>query len=166
MLQFLKRQTQRPQRRRVSLHNQAGVSLIEMIVAFIFVGILAIIMIPAYNRFYRSGQIGAAVSELHSLQTDIIAFNLSEGRFPNNLAETGTGILVDPFGNPYQYMRLDNLPPGTGRLDAVFNDLNEDFDVYSLGPDGLSQQLIDDPDSLDDIVRGNSGGFFGLAELF
>lgn len=49
------------------------------------------------------------------------------------------------------------------RKDRKLNPLNSDFDLYSLGKDGLSKPQLTNRDSLDDIVRANDGAFVGLA---
>ncbi len=164
MFQFLKRQAQRPLHRRVSLHNQAGYSLLELLFSFVVLAAILAIMVPTYYRFIGSSRVSATISELNGLQTEVVAFNLSEERYPDNLAETDTEITTDRFGNPYRYYRHDS---GFGLEREIFGlPLNDDFDVYSMGPDGLTAQQIDDPDSLDDILRASNGRFFGLAEQF
>ena len=55
----------------------------------------------------------------------------------------GTGAqaqIVDPWGNPYRY-RSGNAPDAR----------NPDFDVWSCGPDGLTNPDSNHKDSLDDI---------------
>lgn len=41
--------------------------------------------------------------------------------------------------------------------------LNTDFDLYSVGKDGLSKATLAPPQSHDDIIRANNGRFIGLA---
>ncbi len=44
--------------------------------------------------------------------------------------------------------------------------LNSDFDLYSVGADGLSKPPLAAKDSKDDVIRALDGGYFGLAEDF
>ena len=52
------------------------------------------------------------------------------------------------------------------RMDKNLVPINADFDLYSKGRDGKSQQPLTAKDSLDDIVRGNDGGYYGLASKY
>ena len=44
------------------------------------------------------------------------------------------------------------------------NPLNSDYDLYSVGEDGLTQKPLNASNARDDIVRANNGAFVGLAE--
>jgi general secretion pathway protein G len=55
---------------------------------------------------------------------------------------------------------------GQDRRDRLFKPLNTDYDLYSLGKDGKTQQKLDHPDSLDDVVRALNGAYVGLALEF
>ena len=44
------------------------------------------------------------------------------------------------------------------------NPVNSDFDLYSNGPDGVTQRNFGSGEGRDDIVRANNGGFIGVAE--
>lgn len=55
---------------------------------------------------------------------------------------------------------------GKARKDHKLNPINSDFDLYSLGPDGVSKTQLTQKDSLDDIVRARDGGYVGLASEF
>jgi general secretion pathway protein G len=51
-------------------------------------------------------------------------------------------------------------------MDRFLHPLNSDFDLYSMGKDGLSQAPITARASQDDIIRASDGGFIGLAAQF
>jgi general secretion pathway protein G len=51
----------------------------------------------------------------------------------------------------------------TRRRDKYLFPLNTDYDLFSLGPDGLTATALNNPQSLDDVIRANNGGFFGVA---
>jgi general secretion pathway protein G len=44
--------------------------------------------------------------------------------------------------------------------------LNSDYDLYSVGKDGLTKPQITNKDSLDDVIRANDGRFIDLAANF
>ena len=72
----------------------------------------------------------------------------------------------DPWGNPFQYLRINggNLKgKGSLRKDKSLVPVNSDFDLYSMGKDGVSVPPFTAKQSHDDIVRANNGGYIGLA---
>jgi general secretion pathway protein G len=48
-------------------------------------------------------------------------------------------------------------------MDRRLVPINQDFDLYSMGRDGKTAAPLTASASLDDVVRGKSGGFIGLA---
>jgi general secretion pathway protein G len=50
------------------------------------------------------------------------------------------------------------------RRDRNMLPLNSDFDLFSIGPDRQSMPSITALVSLDDVIRADDGGFFGLAK--
>jgi general secretion pathway protein G len=73
---------------------------------------------------------------------------------------------TDPWGQPYQYYNIAANGKGGARKDKALNPLNSDFDLYSVGPDGLTKSQVSNKDSLDDVIRANNGGFIGNASDF
>jgi len=55
---------------------------------------------------------------------------------------------------------------GQARQDKILRPLNSDFDLYSIGPDGLTLPSLAKPESRDDIVRARDGAFVGPASEF
>jgi general secretion pathway protein G len=60
----------------------------------------------------------------------------------------------------------DAKTKGSIRKDKNLVPINSDFDLYSKGPDGKSTPPLTAKDSLDDIVRANDGGYFGVASKY
>jgi general secretion pathway protein G len=90
-------------------------------------------------------------------------------RLPDSLAVIGHGSLLDPWGHPYQYLKIaggDVKGKGKLRRDRFLNPLNADYDLYSMGPDGDTKTNLNAKESRDDIVRANSGAFIGTASDF
>ena len=76
--------------------------------------------------------------------------------------------MLDPWGRPYVYNKFPpgrRVPPGA-RRDRFLVPINSTFDLYSMGKDGRSNPPLQGGPSRDDIVRGNDGGFIGLATKF
>ena len=102
------------------------------------------------------------IHNLHLIDRECQAFNIVNNRYPNDLAEIGLAGLKDSWGNPYQYLNIETAKGlGKVRKNKSMVPVNNDFDLYSMGPDGKSQTPFTAKQSQDDIVRANNGGYFG-----
>lgn len=149
-----------------------------MLIVFAIVGTIAALAVPAYSHALESARVTRALGDIRTLGPEAKVNEALQGCLPSSLAEIGMDILRDPWGRPYQYGIIAQLgnggPPvcvacsaaciavAQARKDPSLVPLNSDFDIYSLGPDGLSALPVSDPDSQDDSVRVNDGGYFGL----
>lgn len=72
--------------------------------------------------------------------------------------------MLDPWKRLYVYLPL-NTPSAIGkaRKDKNLVPINSDFDLYSVGPDGLTTPPITAPQSQDDVIRADNGAFVGVA---
>lgn len=153
-----------PAKRSKFLDCHAGFTLVELLIVVSILGVLVTLAMPAYSHLVRRAENGRAISEIRTIEKDIVAFVIETNSLPNTLNDVGRGGLLDPWGNAYQYLNIAN--GGAPRQDFFTINLNADFDLYSLGVDGLSAQDITDPKSLDDLVRAADGGWVGPAEIF
>ncbi len=92
---------------RSHLPRDDGFSLIELMLAVAIVGVLAALAVPNYMEFIEKARVARAISELHSLAKDIKGFALAVGTYPNSLADVGRSTMLDPWGSPYQYYRIN-----------------------------------------------------------
>lgn len=58
------------------------------------------------------------------------------------------------------------ITQGQARKDRRLVPINSDFDLYSMGKDGLTAPALTALNSLDDVVRGSGGSYVGLARLY
>jgi len=143
-----------------------GFTLIELMVVVAILATLTEIAIPAYSTYREKAMVARAVSEIKILSQEITGYSASnENSLPISLDNIGRAGLLDPWGNPYQYLNYATVHGAGGgiRKDRSLHPLNSDYDLYSKGKDGLSQAQITAPLSQDDIVRANDGRFIGLA---
>jgi general secretion pathway protein G len=59
----------------------------------------------------------------------------------------------------------DRVEP-VARKDQFLFPLNSDYDLFSLGINGITKVALGHPESMDDVIRANDGGYFGLASQY
>ncbi len=142
-------------------------TLVELLLAIAILGTLSAIAVPTYNNYIDKARNSAAVADIRTIEERVIMFQSERGRPPNTLAEAGLPTQLDPWGRPYEYLRLQGVDKndlhGAWRKDRSTNPLNTDFDLYSKGKDGESEPQLTAKASHDDLVRANNGAFVGLA---
>ena len=146
--------------------DRRGFTLGELLVALAILATLAAIAWPIYGNYMTSARNREAMAGLSTLSGAITIFFVSNGAYPDSLADLGRGNFLDPWGNPYQYLRInggDQKGLGKMRKDHNLVPVNTDYDLYSMGADGRSQPPFTAQASRDDIVRCNNGGYLGLA---
>jgi len=147
----------------------AGFTLVELLTVIAILGTVAGIAVPTYSRYINKARITKAISDIALIQKEIKLFEIDQYTLPNTLDAIGRGNYLDPYGNPYQYQSFAAWG-GKGvagkRRDKWDKPLNDDFDLYSMGRDGQSQDNLNAKLSHDDIVRAREGRFIGLAAEF
>lgn len=144
-----------------------GFTIVELMLAVAVVGILATLVISHYSSYRERARQTQAKQDIAILQGLIKAFEADNLALPPSLAVVGNAGRLDPWGHPYVY--LDLTPPGArgaARKDRRLSPINTDFDLYSVGSDGLTHKQLTHRDSQDDIVRARDGGFIGVAADF
>lgn len=141
-----------------------------MIVLAIIV-IVATIALPLYFDSMDESENEQAIADLREVSVEIERYISVHRRPPNTLKEAGLADLRDRWGNPYGYVRIDNLGGNTKsktgvkvRKDHNLKPINSDYDLFSMGADGESLAPLTAGPSRDDIIRAQDGAFFGIAE--
>ena len=140
-------------------------TLVELLIVMAIAATLGAIAVPSYNGYIDKARNATAGADIVEIGLVIARFQAERGRPPNSLAEAGVTTLLDPWGRPYQYLRIAGIDPEPHgvRKDHHVHPLNTDFDLYSMGKDGDSQAPLTAHASHDDIIRANDGRFVGLA---
>lgn len=150
--------------------TQLAFTLIELIVAVAIIGVLAAIAIPAYQNYLDKAKTVRAISDIENIGRRLHDYHIDNNNYPASLAEIGADNILDPWGNPYQYLNLSdpNIRGARGRARKDHNlvPINSDFDLYSMGKDGASVSPLTAQASRDDIVRANNGRFIDSASKY
>ncbi len=129
------------------------------------IGTLAAIAVPQYSKYLKKTEVERAISEVKILESEILVYSIDNGEYPDSLAEIGRENFLDPWGNPYKYLKIKGgTVKGKGKLrkDHSMVPVNSDYDLYSMGKDGKSSTPFTAKASQDDIVRAGDGSFVGL----
>lgn len=143
--------------------RRRGFTIVEILATTVVVGILATVATVKYKQHTEKLRISTAILDLQGLNLQISVMD----PLPASLADIGRGGMMDPWGNPYEYLRFDlsggGAPPGA-RKDRSLHPLNSTFDLYSKGPDGASNLPLTSAPSRDDIIVANDGKYVGIAD--
>ena len=141
-----------------------GFTVVELMLALAILGVLALLASASYDRYIEKTRVYQAAVDIGSLQMAIKQYELNNNVLPDDLGAIGQAAKLDPWGRPYVYVNLDTQKGnGAARKDHKLNPLNSDYDLYSLGKDGVTKPQITQKDSLDDVIRAHDGAFIGLA---
>jgi prepilin-type N-terminal cleavage/methylation domain-containing protein len=148
-------------RQLVTVIECCGFTLIEVIVVVAVLGILATMAIPFFNDIYKTTKNKICIADIRNIDKAISVYVAEKGALPSSLAEIGMDNQLDPWKRQFIY----NNPSITGVAflkDIVGTDLNTDYDLYSIGEDGLTNaETAVGNGSVDDIVRSNNGAYAG-----
>ncbi|HSC14098.1 MAG TPA: prepilin-type cleavage/methylation domain-containing protein [Gammaproteobacteria bacterium] len=137
-------------------------NVLVVLAAVLVVGSFAV---PAFTGYVERSRVARAVSDIGTVSLRLHQWQRSGRSLPQTLAEAGI-TAVDPWGRPYVYLRAADARRAQLRKDGELVPLNSDFDLYSLGPDGISALALPAAPSQDDVVRAANGAFIGVAASY
>ena len=95
--------------------RQQGFTIIELMIAVTIVGALAGLAIPNYLGYLDKARLARCIAEIRYIERAIDSYEAANESLPNTLVEVGAGEIVDPWGNPYEYLNIAALTlPGGG----------------------------------------------------
>ena len=158
-------------RRHVSV---LGLTLIEMLIAIMIIGVLLSIAPPFVRDALEKARVAHAIGDIRAIQTEINTFEADGMGLPLSLEDIGRDGMEDPWGADYIYLnfgrdaclsRRGGVPAGA-RMDRFLVPVNCTYDLYSMGKDGATARAFTAARAKDDVVRANDGGYIGLAEKY
>ena len=146
-----------------------GFTLLELMATLVVVGLLAAIALPSYAAIVERQKVGQARFDLLKIGALLEQYRTLRFSVPESLEDLGPNVDLpkDPWGRDYQFLNFNSPAPGVNgkiRKDHNLHPLNSEFDLYSLGKDGLSQSPLTARASRDDVIWARDGAFVGLAE--
>ncbi len=144
-----------------------GFGLLELMIVLVVAGLLTTLAIPAYNGVIHRARVERAIGDIGTIHIKIEEYRIKNShQLPASLDDLSFEVGMDPWDQPYEYLNIQAAGPGNGglRKDGKLNPLNTDYDLYSIGEDGLTAGPLSAASSRDDIVRANNGAYIGLGE--
>ena len=132
--------------------KREGFTIIELLVVIIIIGLIATVAAPRIFKNLGKARRDIAKSKMVIIESAIGEFNFACGRYPADLEELLTppddleekwngpyikrSRLVDPWGNPYEYVEEGVINPGSFDLisfgaDKAEGGEGEDKDIYN-----------------------------------
>jgi general secretion pathway protein G len=147
---------------------KSGFTLIEVLLALAILGVLAAIAWPNYSDYKERARIAQAKGDIREMEVLINRYYADHKAYPASLADIGKSTLLDPWKSPYQYLDVTDIKAtkGKARKDKNLVPINSDFDLYSMGKDGISAAPLTAKASQDDVIRANDGRFLGLGSEY
>jgi len=148
---------------------EQGFTLLELLIVVAILATLTAIALPGMAYYVDKTRNQVAISDLRNISLDILVYYQENNAYPDSLDDIGRSAARDPWGNPYEYLRIDGgneQGMGQYRKNRNMVPVNTDYDLYSKGKDGKSAKPFTSDLSQDDIVRCNNGSYFGLVSNY
>jgi len=148
------------------IKRQSGMTLIELMIVVGIASILAMAATAAYGMYVKRAKVAKAIGDIGNIHIAVQKHLLvGNGSMPADLTVLGLDNLIDPWGNPYQFLVTEGLGDnGAVRKDKNLVPVNRYYDVYSMGEDGVTASPFTSTLGKDDVVMAGDGAYFGLAE--
>lgn len=141
-----------------------GFTVVEILIVVAAIGTLCSVALPLFMKYISKSRVVRSVVDMHAIDEDLGIHYAQTGHYPETLEEIHGRRLLDPWGSPYQYFNyVTRTGNGLPRQDRFLAPLNTDYELYSLGPDGLTTSVVTRVTGPDDIVRAHNGAYLGPA---
>lgn len=153
------------------LGRTVAFTIMEMLLVMALLMTLSAIAMPLYANYIEEARITRVLMEINTIQSFVETYERKNGDLPASLDDLEDEITNDPWGSPYQYLKIRGegrrgRPPAGARKDKFLHPLNTDYDLCSMGPDGETNAALTAGASRDDIIRADDGGYVGPASEY
>lgn len=149
--------------------HRVAFTLIELLIVLAIIATLMGVGMPLYQNQLERARVMVAVADIQTMNERIKDFLFEERRMPDTLTEVPGAKRLDPWGNPYEYLRIEgnrDVAKHVWRKDQWLIPVNTDYDLFSMGKDGVTHQKFSKEESWDDIIRCNDGTYVGMVSKF
>ena len=94
--------------------RRGGFTLVELLLVMTLITLLAGIAIQPLSAAIERVRIARAIAEIGTLQKEIALYETERGHLPPTLVDIGRSGMLDPWGNPYQYVAFEANGGGGG----------------------------------------------------
>jgi len=131
----------RPKETRVYRRNDAGYTLLELLVVMGILAVLTAVATPQLMGYFGKAKTQSVQLQIENIGTALELYYMENGAYPS--ANVGLKALVEatpeaPRWNGPYLKKAKNLLDPWGRP-YQYNTSNGDYEVYSLGPTGKAQ---------------------------
>ncbi len=138
-----------------------GFTLIEIVIALAIVCVLSAIAVPNFLSMREKAIFDETIKTLRELSGKINLYKMEKDHYPSTLAEAELDDVRDHWGRPFIYNPFDTAAKKTLRKYKNEHPINTDYDLLSLGKDGVTNTNIQKKACDDDVIRANNGRFYG-----
>jgi len=89
-----------------------GFTFIEIMIVMAIIGTLSAIAAPNYLKYRTKGKIALAMTDIRIIEKEIMCYWIDTGELPDSLSDLTNGNITDPWGNPYQYLKIGGITAG------------------------------------------------------
>ena len=134
----------RIEHRKSKIKNSSGFTLVEIMLVVIIIGVLAAMVVPRFAGRTEQAKIARASSDIAAIGLGLDLYELDLGQYPASLTElvakeAPAGMSQegrDKWNGPYLKKGLPKDPWGRDYQYNKESQHNQDYDLFSLGPDG------------------------------
>ncbi len=105
-------------------HSQAGLTLIELLMAMAAISMLAMVALPVYSDWVVRARLADDIAKVGELKLRVVEYHLLNGRLPESNSDVG---LPPEMASPGKYLELFYIDrePAPGTIKLVFDSIRE-----------------------------------------